>query len=146
MTDADRILELDDLADVVDAHEDTAMALMQAVHDGRPDLVAAVLTAADRIDVVAVILAALLPHQQPRTTTAGHLIECGTNEGYALHIREGEPTCLACRAAHATANAAYRESRRAQLLAEARSATSARIARTRVRTVQPGFTPLTRTA
>ena len=40
------------------------------------------------------------------------IIECGTNSGYRRHLRRGEPTDEACRAAHNATGRAYRAQRR----------------------------------
>lgn len=93
-------------AALVDALESTAWAFAAAVQGGKPEEVERIV-ATTRMDVIAVILASQLP-RPPRIGRNGKTVECGTNLGYAEHIRRGEPTCVSCRAAHARVNAGYR--------------------------------------
>jgi hypothetical protein len=105
-------------AALVDALEPTMWELAAAVHKPDPGAVEALLAGLDRraVDVIAIIAVSQLP-RAPRVGRAGKTVECGTNEGYAEHIRRGEPTCAACRPAHARANADYRARAKADMQA-----------------------------
>lgn len=84
-----------------------AWELVKAVHDRDPVRVSELVNSAHRLDVIAIILASQLPHA-PRTSLAGLPVDCGTDAGFGEHIRRGEPSCAACRAAHAASNETYR--------------------------------------
>jgi hypothetical protein len=83
-----------------------AWALVQAVHDRDPVRVSELVNSAKRLDVIAIILASQMPHG-PRTSLAGQAVDCGTREGFGEHIRRREPSCVACRTAHAASNPSY---------------------------------------
>lgn len=91
---------------LVDSLAPLAWALVEAVHARDSVRVHRLLTSSERLDVIALILASQLPHA-PRTTRGGRTVECGTNEGFGEHLRRGEPTCAACRAAHAVKCPSY---------------------------------------
>lgn len=100
-------------AELVDDLEPVARALAAAVHARDPERVAALVAGCERLDVVAIILAALLP-REPRTGADGTEVRCGTAEGWREHRRHDEPPCLACRGEHDRIAAALRESARGE--------------------------------
>lgn len=97
----------EETASLIESLMPAAWALVEAVHDRDPVRVSQLVNSADRLDVIAIILASQLPHG-PRTSAGGRLIDCGTNDGFAEHIRRREPSCAACRSAHAADNPGYR--------------------------------------
>lgn len=95
-------------ASLIESLLPVAWALVEAVHDRDPVRVSQLVNSADRLDVIAIILASQLPRGS-RTSASGRLIDCGTNEGFAEHIRRREPSCAACRGAHAVQNPSYEQ-------------------------------------
>jgi len=45
----------------------------------------------------------------PRSTANRKVAECGTRAGYSRHLKQGEPTCTACKAAQTAAVIAYKK-------------------------------------
>lgn len=97
----------EDTSALVEALLPVAWELVEAVHGRDPERVSQLINSAARLDVIAIILASQMPHAS-RTSASGRTVDCGTDEGFGEHIRRREPSCAACRSAHAANNDSYR--------------------------------------